>query len=140
MHVPPVYGLNVEAFESTSRAATSFRINQRTLINRQDANQARPASRSIGGSPETFRSCSPQMEIPRRAMNACLPCARTCIYAHVVRVCVCVCGHGQLQRSVLQQGYPRLWPTLSSFEIERRSCEDWKAAIPRCRPAEMPGG
>jgi len=22
-----------------------------------------------------------------------------------------------------------LWPMLSSFEIERRSCEDWKAAI-----------
>ncbi|KYM99777.1 hypothetical protein ALC62_09395 [Cyphomyrmex costatus] len=75
-------------------------INQRALINRQDANQERPASRSIGGLPETFRSCSPQ-----RTQPFATDCAATGLY-------------------------PRVRPMLSSFEIERRSCEDWKAAIP----------
>ncbi|KYN16124.1 hypothetical protein ALC57_11649 [Trachymyrmex cornetzi] len=97
--------LNIEAFESSRRR---LHINQRALINRQDANQERPASRSIGGLPETFRSCSPQC---------------SCTWPHV-------CAYSRLQRTVQQQGYPRVRLMLSSFEIERRFCEDWKAAIP----------
>lgn len=111
--------LNIEAFESSR---WRLHINQRALINRQDANQERPASRSIGGLPETFRSCSPQSWRfhVARWMHAY---ACSCSWSYV-------CAHSRLQLAVQQQGYPRVRLMLSSFEIERRSCEDWKAAIP----------
>lgn len=93
------------------------RISQRALINRQDGNQERPASRSIGGSPETFRS-SFAADGDSSSCDECTP---------IVYVCVCA-RYPVAADCVQQQGYPRLM--LSSFEIERRSCKDWKAAIP----------
>lgn len=84
-------------------------INQRTLINRQDANQERPASRSIAVwfHPKPFRSSLPQMEIRRRAiLNARLYNVYPVSPWWALRVYVCARTYGRLQRTVQQQGYP----------------------------------
>lgn len=72
---------HIKAFESVASYRKQWiYISQRTLINRRDSNLVRLTSRSIGGLPETFRSCWPQMEIPGHAMNACL-CVFASMYA-----------------------------------------------------------
>lgn len=93
--------LNIEAFE---RLVQRVRISQRALINRQDGNQVRPASRSIGGSPETFRS-SFAADGDSSSRDECTP----------VCMCICMCALSGCSGLCAATGLPTALPDTFVF-------------------------